>query len=202
MNVVKKVAKTKEDALNLVLDELEVKEEDICYSFAENKGGLFKGITYECSGLLKQDVILELEKYLKTIMAGLGLEANFEVQTKDNLTTIKIYSSNNAIIIGKNGQNLAALTLLAKQFVKNLCTHGLRILLDVENYKDKKLKNIERLAKNLAKEVVKSKIDVEMDNMNSYERRVVHNVLSDFEGVVTQSVGEEPNRHVIIKYKE
>ena len=103
-------------------------------------------------------------------------------------------------MIGRNGQNLDALTTLVRQSVKNIASDGPRIILDVEDYKDRQLKRLERLAKNLARDVVKTKTDVEMDNMNSYERRIVHNVLSDFKGVKTESVGEEPNRHVVIKY--
>ncbi len=103
---------------------------------------------------------------------------------------------------GKNGQNLEALSLLVKQFVKNITFNGPRIILDVEDYREKQIKRLERLAKNLALEVRKSKVDVEMDNMNSYERRIVHNVLTNFKGITTESIGEEPNRHIVIKYNE
>ena len=66
-------------------------------------------------------------------------------------------------------------------------------------YKEKQEKNIERLAVKLAKDVVKTGIEVKMDRMNSYERRLVHNRLSNFKGVTTISEGEEPNRCVVIK---
>lgn len=201
MNVVKCSAKTREEALNKVLAELNAQEREVVYSFKETKGGLFKGVTYECEGFLKLDILDGALEYLKGIVKGLGIEANTEMNTKENATTIKIYSSNNPLLIGKNGQNLEALTTLVRQYVKNLTSNGPRIILDVEDYKDRQLHRLERLAKNLAREVVKTKVDVEMDNMNSYERRVVHNVLTDFKGVETTSVGEEPERHVVIKYK-
>ena len=200
MNVVKEVAKTKDEALNLVLAKLNANEEEVAYSFKEVKGGLFKGVTYECSGFLKTDIITEVQEYLKNILNGMGLEVNFEVNTKDGVTTIKMYTSNNPIVIGKNGANLEALTVIVRQFIKNLTSNGPRIILDVEDYKDRQVKKLERLAKNLARDVVRTKVDIEMDNMNSYERRIVHHVLTDFKGVKTESVGEEPNRHVVIKY--
>ena len=200
MNVVKEIAKTKEDALEQVLSKLNAEEEEVIFSFKEIKGGLFKGVTYECSGFLKNDILVEVQEYLKNILEGMGLEVSFEVSTKENVTTLKMYSSNNAILIGKNGGNLEALTVLARQFIKNITSNGPRIMLDVEDYKDRQIKKLERFAKNLARDVVRTKTDVEMDNMNSYERRIVHNVLSDFKGVRTESVGEEPNRHVVIKY--
>lgn len=200
MNVVKETAKTKEEALDLVLKKLDASEEEISYSFEEIKGGLFKGVTYECSGFLKNDVLNDVQEYLRSILNGMGLEVSFEVNTKDGVSTIKMYTSNNPIVIGKNGGNLEAFTTLARQFIKNLTTNGPRIVLDVEDYKDRQEKRLERLAKNLARDVVRTKVDVEMDNMNSYERRIIHNVLADFKGVKTESTGEEPNRHVVIKY--
>lgn len=202
MNVVKGQAKTKEEALNQVLKELNAQESEIIYSFTEQKGGLFKGTTYECSGFLKLDILADVEEYLKNIIKGMGIDANYEVSTKDNVTTIKIYSSNNPLIIGKNGQNLDALTTLVRQYIKNITPNGPRIILDVEDYKDRQIKRIERLARNLARDVIRTKTDIEMDNMNSYERRAVHNILTNFRGVTTESVGEEPNRHVVIKYNK
>ena len=200
MNVVKSVQKTKDEALRKVLAELNASEDEVAYSFQEIKGGLFKGVTYECSGFLKLDLISDVQEYLKNILNGMGLEVSFEVNTKDDVTTIKMYTSNNPIVIGKNGANLEALTTLARQFIKNYTFNGPKIILDVEDYKDRQIKKLERLAKNLARDVVRTKVDAEMDNMNSYERRIVHNVLTDFKGVKTESVGEEPNRHVVIKY--
>ena len=201
MNVVKENAKTKEEAINGVVQKLNAKVEDVYYNVKEVKGGLFKGTTYECEGFLKSDVVDESLNYLKNIIEALGIEANIEVNTKDNITTLKIFSSNNPIIIGKNGQNLDALTVVVRQFVKNLIPVGApRIMLDVEDYKDRQIKRIERLAKNLAREVLKTHMDIEMDAMNSYERRAVHNILTDFKNIKTESIGEEPNRRVVIKY--
>lgn len=200
MNVVKCTAKTKEEALNQVLAKLNASESEIVYSYEEVKGGLFKGTTYECSGFLKLDILADAEEYLKSIIKGMGVDCNIEVSTKENTTTLKIYSSNNPVIIGKNGQNLEALTTIVRQYIKNITNNGPRIVLDVEDYKDRQVKRLERLAKNLARDVVRTKTDVEMDSMNSYDRRIVHNVLTDFRGVTTESVGEEPNRRVVIKY--
>ena len=200
MNVVKEVAKSKDEALNLVLKKLNAQEKEVVYQFVENKGGFLKGTTYECTGFLKLDFIEDAQEFLKGILNAMGIDANIEVSTKDEITTLKIYSSNNPIIIGKNGQNLEALTTLVRLYVKNLANNGPRIMLDVEDYKDRQIKKLERLARNLAKEVMKTKISIEMDNMNSYERRIVHNVLSEFSNISTESVGEEPNRHIVIKY--
>ena len=91
---------------------------------------------------------------------------------------------------------------IIRQIVSNQINEKLSILLDVENYKEKKEKNIEYLAKKTAREVAKTKVEVTMDSMNSYERRIVHSVLADDKYVYTESIGEEPNRCVVIKLKE
>ncbi len=201
MNVVKMSAKTKEEAKNLVLKQLNANEEEVIYNFKEIKGGLFKGVTYECEGFLKLDVINEAYEFLKNLITAMGIEVNIEVNTKENITTLKIFSSNNPIIIGKNGQNLEALTVIVRQFIKNIApVNAPRVILDVEDYKDRQIKRLERLAKNIARDVIKTHVDVEMDPMNSYERRAIHNVLTDFKNIKTESIGEEPNRRVVIKY--
>lgn len=200
MNVVEGSAKTKEQALNQVLEKLNASEAEIIYSFEETKGGLFKGVSYLCKGFLRLDLLQDVQDFLKNIVKGMGIDVSMEVSTKEGVTTIKMYSSNNPILIGKNGQNLEALTVLCRQYINNITHNGPRIILDVEDYKDRQIAKLERLAKNLAKEVLKTKTDVEMDNMNSYERRIVHNILTNFKGIKTESVGEEPNRHIVIKY--
>ena len=110
-----------------------------------------------------------------------------------------MYSDNNPILIGKNGQTLKALeTLMKQKYLKDWNTF-FKISLDVEDYKTKRVEYLEKLAIRIAKEVRDSKIDVALDNMNSYERRIVHNKLTDFKGIKTTSEGEEPNRHIVIK---
>ena len=132
----------------------------------------------------------------------MGIETNFEVRRRDKSISIKLFSNNNAILIGKNGRTIGELQTIIRQIVSNQINEKLSILLDVKNYKEKKEKNIEYLAKKTAREVAKTKVEVTMDSMNSYERRIVHSVLADDKYVYTESIGEEPNRCVVIKLKE
>ena len=88
------------------------------------------------------------------------------------------------------------------EIIKKEIGINFKFLLDVGEYKIKQQKNIERLAKQIAREVAKTKVEAKMDSMNSYERRLVHNILNDNTKVYTESEGEEPNRYVVIKPKE
>ena len=199
MEKIIKDGKETELVLEEILTENNLTKDEIVYTSHDKKGKLFQGTLKEVTVYKKTDINDVIKEFLKEIIENMGLEVSFETTTKDERTTIKMYSNNNPIIIGKSGHTLKALETLAKQKIQNDTGIFYKINLDVSNYKEKIQKSIERLAKTTAREVAKTKIPVALDNMTSYERRIVHNVLTDFKGVKTESEGEEPNRHVVIK---
>ena len=199
MEKIIKDGKVTEEVLEEILAENSLTKDEIVYTSRDKKGKLFQGNLKEVTVYKKETINNEIKNYLKEIIENMGLEVSFELSTKDERTTIKMYSNNNPILIGKNGQTLKALETLAKQKIQNETGIHYKITLDVSNYKDKIKRNLERLAINTAKEVVKTKIPVALDNMTSYERMIIHNKLTDFKGIKTESEGEEPNRHIVIK---
>ena len=76
------------------------------------------------------------------------------------------------------------------------------VTIDVEKYKEKQNYYLEKKVKKIARDVTLSKVEVKLDPMNSYERKIVHEALQGFKYIVTESEGEEPNRCVVIKYSE
>ena len=194
--------KNKEALIEKALKEMGVTEKDILYNFEESKSGLFKGTTYKLKVIKNEEVASYLRDYLQELTKNMGIDVSFETKIRGEQISIKMYSDNNSILIGKNGKTLSALQTILRQKVYNQIEKYPYIILDVENYKEKQQQHLERLAKRLAKEVQKTKIDTPMENMNSYERRIVHNALANFKNISTVSEGEEPNRHVIIKYNE
>ncbi len=199
METIIKEGKETAEVLNEILKENNLTTDEIVYTVTENKGKLFKGSTVSVTVIKKEELYQVTKEYLKELIEGLGLEVNFEIQKKDGINILKIYSNHNAILIGKNGQTLKALEILVKQMLLAKYKVNFKVVLDVENYRNKKQRNLEYLAKKMAKEAVKTKMEVHMENMNAYERRIVHNILTNFKGVKTESEGEEPNRHVVIK---
>ena len=199
METIVKEGKDAAEILEEILKENNLTEEEIVYTTKENKGKLFKGSTITVTVIKKEELYQEAKEFLKQIIEGLGLEVSFEMQKREGITIIKIFSNRNAILIGKNGQTLKTLELLVKQMLNAKYGVNLRIMLDVENYRKKKERNLEFLAKKMAKEVVKTNTEVHLENMNSYERRIIHNCLTNFKGVKTESEGVEPNRHIVIK---
>lgn len=194
--------KSKEEALEKALAELNVNESDIYIKETEQKVGLFKNKKIELEIIKKSDVLDNLKEFILKVTKLMGIEANIETKIRDNNVTITLHSDNNNILIGKNGRTIEALSLIAKQYIQNEAGVNYRFLLDVGEYKAKQQKNIEYIAKKTAREVAKTKIEAKLDPMNSYERRIVHSILSDNDKVYTESVGEEPNRSVVIKPRD
>lgn len=193
--------KTYDEVKEKALSELKVNEEDLIIINKEEKSSLLKK-TAKIEVTTINDVQNYIKETINEILKLMGIETNFEVRRRDKSISIKLFSNNNAILIGKNGRTIGALQTIIRQIVSNQINEKLSILLDVENYKEKKEKNIEYLAKKTAREVAKTKVEVTMDSMNSYERRIVHSILADDKYVYTESIGEEPNRCVVIKLKE
>ena len=193
--------KTKESAIELALEELKITEEDLIINEVEEKSSLLKK-SVKIEVLNINEIISFIKETITEITKNMGVEANLEVRRRENNVSVTIFSDNNSILIGKNGKNVAALQLLIRQMVNSKLKDSIGIVLDVGNYKEKRVKSIEYLAKKLAREAYKTKTEVTMDSMNSYERRIVHAILADDKYVYTESIGEEPNRKVVIKLKE
>lgn len=188
-----------ETILEEIKTELNITDNEFLYKKEEKKGSLLKKGAIKVSVYLLTDIAEFAKKVLANLTKGMGIETTFEVKIRENQILIKMYSDNNPLLIGAQGRTLQALNTIIRQIINNQISVYPNIYLDVENYKDKQQARLERLAKNLAREVVKTKIEVKMDNMNAYERRIVHNILSNNTKVQTISEGEEPNRHVVIK---
>ena len=194
-------AQNKEEAINKALNDLNTTRENLLIqSIEEIKGIVKKKVTIK---VLKFDEVVKFIKdTLYDIAKYIGIDINLEVRKREDQITIKMFSDNNNILIGKGGRTLMALQTYIKQLLYNTTQEKISFVLDVENYKEKRIKGIEYLAKKIAKEVANTKVDVTLDSMNSYERRIVHEALSKDRYVYTESIGEEPNRCVVIKYKE
>ena len=182
--------------------ELNLEENECLIKVTAEKGSLFKGQSYTLDVYKITDVAREIKNYLNELLTKMGLETTFETKIRGEQITIKMFSNQNNILIGRNGQTLKALQQIIRQYIINIIGVYPYILLDVENYKEKCENHLEKLAKQIAREVTKTKQPVIMDNMNSYERRIVHNTLANFKNITTFSEGEEPNRHIVVKIKE
>jgi spoIIIJ-associated protein len=197
------VGKTKEEAIQIAKEELQEVEENLFIKEIEStKGGLFKSKKVEIEVIEKREVIKDIKEFLVKLLKDIGYTVNIEVKNKEEVPKYVIYSDNDSLLIGKNGKNLKALSTIVSQYLNKELGTNYKFIIDVNEYKEKREQSLERLAKKIAKEVAATKIEVKLDSMNSYERRIIHNALTNNKKVYTESEGEEPNRYVVVKPKE
>ncbi len=200
MEIIKKEGKDLETLLQEVCTENNLEQKDFYYRYSEKKSGLFnKNNTIELTVITKEELVNYIKNFLEELLTNMNLTVNFESKIREDVIYIKLFTNNNPIIIGKNGNTLKSIENILKQKIITDLNIKPFISLDVENYREKQQKRLERLAKNLAKEVSKTKMEVHLENMNAYDRRIIHNALTNWKGIKTESTGEEPNRHVVIK---
>ncbi len=197
------IGKTKEEAIEKATIDLQETENNLIINELEEvKGGLFKSKKVEIEVVERREVVKYIKEYLNKLLKNLGFTANIEIKNKEEVPVYTIYSDNDALLIGKNGKNLKALSIIVAQHIMRETGHSFKFNIDINSYKEKREKSLENLAKRVAREVATTKIPVKLDSMNSYERRIIHNILTNNKKVYTESEGEEPNRCVVIKPKE
>ena len=197
------VGKTKEEAIQIAKEELQEVEENLFIKEIETtKGGLFKSKKVEIEVIEKREVIKDIKDFLIKLLKDIGYTVNIEIKNKDDVPKYVIFSDNDSLLIGKNGKNLKALSTIVSQYLNKELGRNYKFVIDVNEYKEKREQSLERLAKKIAREVATTKIEVKLDSMNSYERRIIHNALTNNKKVYTESEGEEPNRYVVVKPKE
>ena len=195
--------KTKEEALALAAAELNVPVENIYIdSEVENKGlfGRVKSVDIVC--YTDAMVVEYVQDYLKRIIEKMGIEVKLTPSYQEGLIRIKISSDHNSILIGKDGETLQALNEVCRNAANSTFKKRVRILLDINDYKNDKYAKIISIAKREAVRVSKTKITASLSPMSADERRVIHNALVSFKHVKTVSVGEGKERHITIVYVE
>jgi len=138
------------------------------------------------------------ENFINKILKRFKLEADIIWEEKDAKSIMKLYGEEMGILIGNNGKTLEALQLLMSATAnRNSLVKG-KIFLDIEDYKERKIKTLEQHAKNMAGKAIETGEEVVLKPMIASERRIIHNVLTKNDEVITISRGEEPDRQVII----
>lgn len=177
-------------------------QQQLIINVLEEKKGIFGlGAYIKAEVSLNLDPIEEGKKYLLQLLNDFNLTGTVEIIPSKQSITFNVNSNNNGLIIGREGKTLQSIQVLTSQVVNQYTNKHLKVLVDIGSYKENQIKKLEALAKKTAKEVLHSKIDAKLDPMNAYDRRIIHNTLSDWKNIQTVSNGVEPNRYLTIKYK-
>ena len=143
----------------------------------------------------------EAESFLREIFLTMGLIVKIKAEMKDKHLFVELTGDDMGILIGKRGQTLDALQYLVNLVVNKKSPYYISVMLDTENYRQRRRETLESLAFNLAKKVKHTRRNVVLEPMNPYERRIIHSALQNDRYVTTYSEGEEPYRNVVITLK-
>ncbi len=176
--------------------------------FKINEDKIFLSVLEETSedmlveALVDINLTLEGKRYLETILNSLGVEYQLETRTiGDKEIIFNIHSPENPLLIGSKGRTLDALQLLVRDMIQSYSEERIIVTLDIGDYREKRKHQLEVLATKTAKEVARTKIEVKLQHMNAYDRRIVHNKLTEWRDVITQSEGTGEERAIVIKPK-
>ncbi len=196
-------AKNLDEALESVIKEKDCKKEDIFYEvIEENKHFLGIGNSITISAYTNQDIKDFIFDYLGNYFINLNQEVAIEIILENDLFRVVLDAENNAIIIGKGGQTLRAISNVLKAATNNTFKKRVNIIVDVNHYKEDRYRKIRSLANRVAKEVAKTHVDAALDPMPNDERKVIHEFLAKRNNIKTESEGEGNQRHLVIKYVE
>ena len=158
----------------------------------------------------KKQVVFDEETKLKTknflvdVIKKMGIEANIETFHEDNFIKFNIIPKEEndiGIIIGKRGETLDAIQYIVNLVANRNSSEYLRISIDSNGYREKRIKSLESLARKMAGKAKKYNRNMKLEPMNPYERRIIHSALQGMQGISTVSEGDEPYRRVVIRVK-
>lgn len=163
------------------------------------EGGFFKSFKVELTQKATDGI--KAQQFLEDLLEK--MQFNFVVEMTETVSEVRLnlIGSDSGSIIGYRGEVLDSLQYLTSLIVNAGHEEFKRVVVDAEEYRAKRSKTLEQLAKNLEKKVVRTHRYVKLEPMNPYERRIIHTALAESRQVETSSEGEEPNRYVVISPK-
>lgn len=203
---IEKKGKNVEEAVKAALDELGCDIEDVCVEIVEEPSKRLLGFMGKPAVVkvsLREKPEQEARKIVEELLQKMKIDYQIDKVEWDNgITRINIVGNDMGLLIGRKGETLNALQFIAGLMLNRKREDKIRIILDVEDYRKKREQSLEALALRLSEKVKQTQKSVIMRPMNSQERRIVHTILQEDPQLVTYSMGEEPNRKVVIALKK
>lgn len=145
--------------------------------------------------------VRDTQGYVDRIISEMNIDSKSETVIHNSEVRINLESEMAAKLIGKRGATLNALQEIAQNYFNSIYRSYGVIIIDVENYREKRKETLQNLAVNMSKKVVRNNEPVRMEPMPSFERKIMHNVLTDIDNIETYSEGKEPYRYIVIEKK-
>lgn len=205
MDKITKSGKTVDDALYEALKELHASRDEVEVTIIDEGAKGFLGMFGAKDAVIQVVKKFNPEKiavtFLKEMFQAMKMNVSIETSLKEKQLAIELSGDEMGVLIGKRGQTLDSIQYLVSLVVNKGNSLYVSILLDTENYRQRRKETLESLAYNLAKKVKQTKRNVVLEPMNPYERRIIHSTLQNDRYVTTYSEGEEPYRNVVITLK-
>lgn len=202
MFIVEKTAKTVEEAVKLALIELNAREEEVVVDILDEPKkallGLIGGKEAKVRVSLKETADRKAKQFLESVFDKMNIAGKIQTSMDGKDLYVSVEGTDMAVLIGRRGQTLDSLQYLVSLVVNKDRDDYIRVVLDTENYREKRRETLEKLASRLAYKARKMRKDIILEPMNPYERRIIHSALQGNPYVSTRSEGEEPFRKVII----
>ena len=155
-------------------------------------------LTAEEQEKAKQNV----ENFMKDFIKELPEDTKYDIEKSSSGLNVSITSEKLGFLIGYRGETLYALQSILTAIAGKGVEQRVRVILDIEGYKEKREKTLEELAEKVAKTVIRTKKPIKLEPMKAYERKIIHSKLQGNSRVETTSVGEEPHRRIIVSLKK
>lgn len=153
---------------------------------------------------VSDESVAAAKEFLQKVFHAMKIEVVMEkfINKNDGTVTFKLHGDEMGIMIGKHGQTLDSLQYLTNLVANKNSSERVRVIIDVEDYRDRRVETLTRLARRLADKVKRTGERVELEAMNPHERKIIHMALQGDRRVTTLSEGDEPYRHVVIELKK
>lgn len=190
-------------APRVVKVELTLKEAENNETKSESKNQKEKNIknTIELANEDQTKAKENIEEFIKALIEKLPENIKYTINSDKSGLKVELTGEDIGYLIGYRGETLYAIQNILSSVAGRGIKNRVRVILDIEGYKNKREKTLEDLAKKVAYTVIKTKKPVKLEPMTAYERKIIHSVLQENNKVETNSVGEEPHRRIVISLK-
>ena len=153
---------------------------------------------------VNDEAVNAAREFLQKVFNAMRIDVVMEkfISKYDGSVTLRLHGADMGILIGKHGQTLDSLQYLTNLVANKNSTERVRVVIDVEDYRDRRIETLTRLARRLADKVKRTGERVALEPMNPHERKIIHMALQRDNRVTTLSEGDDPFRHVVIELKK
>ncbi len=143
-----------------------------------------------------------VEVFMEEILKELPEDTTYNITKNGQGLNVEILNKNLGFLIGYRGETLYAFQNILSAIAGKGIDKKVRVILDIEGYKEKREKTLEELAQKVAKTVIKTRKPIKLEPMQAYERKIIHSALQQNNKVETESIGEEPNRRIVVSLRK